>query len=711
VARNENQAEQETILERVDLMRVRELLALILALLMAMPAVAQDPQVVAANVGGMTVEELRVTVSKSLVIDYPADISRISTSNPDIVDAVPATSREFLLHGKGHGSATVVVWAKNGLRTMYNVTVEHNLDPIKRLLKDTFPNENIGVMAGRDSITLIGMVSTKDVVDRAVAIATPLAKTVVSNLSLMTVPVSRQIVIKVRFAELNRTAAQQFGVNLLTNGAGNTTGGITTQQFAAPTVGTDNRVTITDALNIFAFRRDLNLTALVRALQSQGLLQILAEPNLVTTNGKEASFLVGGEFPVPVLQGGANAGAVTIQFREFGIRLLFNPVITENNTIKLYVKPEVSTIDLANAVTLSGFTIPALATRRMETNIELGFGQSFVIAGLIDDRVTEQFNKLPGLSSIPILGALFRSRTMNRSKSELVIIVTPEVATPLNAGDPKPEPAWLKPFMMQQHPGDKVGTDLVPGISGGVAPPMRPGHTQIDRESVGNGAKAHPVTPMSNMIQVKPEEAPKADKAKDGIKAEAEPGKHNPLKLFGRKGTKAEPKAEKPAAFQFTPWSGQQSPAPLAPAIATAPETMPARETMPSRETRPAGEVKPVETVPAPENAVPVRTSPSVPVQAMVIPALTAPETAVPPPAAAESKAETPPAENVSPELKPMETKPAEAKPGEGKPAVELNPARRRLSAGITSLPPQVVGGQSTPSAGSATLPSSGAQQ
>ena len=163
--------------------------------------------------------------------------------------------------------------------------------------------------------------------------------------------------------------------------------------------------------------------------------------------------------------------------------MLFNPVITENNTIKLYVKPEVSTIDLANAVTFSGFTIPALATRRMETNIELGFGQSFVIAGLIDDRVTEQFNKLPGLANIPILGALFRSRTENRSKSELVIIVTPEVATPINAGDPKPEPAWLRQFMPQKQPGDKVGTDLVPGPGGAVLPPMLPGRTQVNYES------------------------------------------------------------------------------------------------------------------------------------------------------------------------------------------------------------------------------------
>ena len=198
--------------------------------------------------------------------------------------------------------------------------------------------------------------------------------------------------------------------------------------------GGDAAFSLTDALNVFAFRPDLNLGAVLRALQSEGVLQILAEPNLVTTTGKEASFLVGGEFPVPILQGGGNAGAVTIQFREFGIRLTFNPVVTENGTIKMYVKPEVSTIDLANAVTVSGFLIPALATRRMETNVELGPGQSFVIGGLIDDRVQDSMSKIPGLANIPLLGALFKSREERKNRTELIVMVTPEVTQAAGAG-------------------------------------------------------------------------------------------------------------------------------------------------------------------------------------------------------------------------------------------------------------------------------------
>lgn len=435
----------------------------------------------------MSVVDLSMTIGKSLVIDYPIEIGRISTSSPEVVDAVPATAKEFLLHGKGHGSATVVVWAKSGARTMYNITVEHNLDPIRKLLGETFPSEDIRIQSGRDSITLVGRVSSKEVADRALAIATPLAKTVVTNLQVAAAPVEQQIVLKVKFAELNRSAGSQFGVNLFSAGAaGGTIGGTSTNQFSAPNTSalrgrTPNSepaapvFNLTDALNIFAFRPDLNLGAVIRALQAQDILQILAEPSITTLNGKEASFLAGGEFPVPILQGGGNAGAVTVQFREYGIRLNFNPLITPNGTIKMYVKPEVSTIDLSNAVSLSGFTIPALATRRMETNVELKEGQSFMIAGLMDDRATEQMSKLPGLSNIPILGQIFKSRLERKSKTELVVIVTPEIVKPYNPDEKLPLPEfprqWLEPFKVPKP----------------VTPPVRQSSTEATKKAESDG--------------------------------------------------------------------------------------------------------------------------------------------------------------------------------------------------------------------------------
>jgi pilus assembly protein CpaC len=157
--------------------------------------------------------------------------------------------------------------------------------------------------------------------------------------------------------------------------------------------------------------------------------------------------VVGGEFPIPVVQGGANAGAVTIQFREFGVRLTFTPQITENKTIRMHVKPEVSTLDYANGLSFNGFTVPAIGTRKMETNIELGEGQTFVIAGLLDNRVTESLSRVPGLSSLPIFGNLFKSRDQTKSNTELIVMVTPEITLPIQAGEPRPMVAMPREFL------------------------------------------------------------------------------------------------------------------------------------------------------------------------------------------------------------------------------------------------------------------------
>lgn len=413
-------------------------------------------------------EEVRATQGRSLVLDYPTEIGRISTSNPDVVDAMAVTSREVLLHAKNLGSATVIVWSKSGQRTFYNISVDQNLDPIRNLLKATFPKEEIRVEAARDSVSLVGTVSSQFVADKAGVMAASLAKTVVNNLRALPANVEKQVVLRVKFAEVGRTDSFSFGTNIVSTGAMNTPFRTTTGQFSAPSPstltgsipgtisGTSSSYSLSDALNVFAFRPDLNLAAFIELLKGQGVLQILAEPNLVTSNGKEASFLVGGEFPVPVLQGGGASGAVTIQFREYGIRLTFLPVITENKTIKLYVKPEVSTIDMSAGVQFNGFTIPALATRRMETNIELAEGQSFAIGGLIDDRVSDSISKLPGLANIPILGTLFKSKKETKSRSELLVMVTPEITTAAgtvqNAVHPGMPKTFLPPLPNVQRP-------------------------------------------------------------------------------------------------------------------------------------------------------------------------------------------------------------------------------------------------------------------
>lgn len=414
----------------------------------------------AATAFGQSAEDLRLTVGKSVVIDYPSDIRQISTSSPDIVDASPVTTREILLHGKGLGNATLVVWSKTGERTFYNVTVDLNLDSLRKILKDSFPNEQIMPESSRDSLTLNGKVSTKEVADRVIAMATTYAKTVVNNMELGTPPVEKQVLLRVRFAELDRTKAEQYGVNWFSQ-AGQTGFYASTQQSGISSStsggpGAQNVVSVASALNIFAFDPKLNLGAFLQALQSESILQILAEPNLVTTNGKEAYFLVGGEFPVPVLQGGGNSGSVTVQFKEFGIRLRFTPVITGNHTIKLHMTQEVSTLDAANGVTFNGFVIPAIATRRAETDVELGEGQSFVVAGLLDNRDTESFSKLPFLGDIPVLGTLFKSKIVKKSRTDLVMLVTPDVTQPLGPNDPRPEIAFPKDFLVHLTQADML---------------------------------------------------------------------------------------------------------------------------------------------------------------------------------------------------------------------------------------------------------------
>jgi len=408
-------------------------------------------------------EDLRLTIGKSVVIDYPSDIRQISTSNPDIADASPVTTREILLHGKGIGAATMVVWSKTGQRTFYNVTVDLNLDSLRRSLREDFPADKVEVHPSRDAIALTGVVQNKDESDRISALSATYAKTVVNSLQIAS-PVDKQILLRVKFAQLDRLASQNYGVNFLSTGAANTIGGIQTGPGSASITSLQGKqgsispaavtATINNALNIFAFRPDLNLGAFIQALQGNNILQILAEPNIVTSNDKEAQFLVGGEFPVPTLQGGANSGAVTVQFREFGIRLTFHPLITANKTIKMYIKQEVSTIDTANGVVINGFTIPALATRRAETNVELGEGQSFIVAGLVDNRETDSFSKIPVLSSLPIFGSLFKVRAENKNRSELVMMITPEITEPLNPNDAKPMPTFPRDFLVRLEPGD-----------------------------------------------------------------------------------------------------------------------------------------------------------------------------------------------------------------------------------------------------------------
>ena len=268
---------------------------------------------------------------------------------------------------------------------------------------------------------------------------------------------SDQVMLRVRFAEVSRTAMQELGASFFTDiaGAGDWIGRLTTQQFAAPNFNGPNQqqfgngegFIFSDFLNLLAFNSSAHLGIVIRALQTRGLFQSLAEPNLITQNGREASFLAGGEYPYPVVQGSNLNAAVTILFKEFGVRLRFTPTIVGEDLVHLKVAPEVSALDFSNAITLAGFRIPALLTRRTETEVELRDGQTFAIAGLIDSSLTETSRKIPGLGDIPILGRLFRSRAYQRNETELIVMITPHILRRDSVGVAAQLPDLVKPFM------------------------------------------------------------------------------------------------------------------------------------------------------------------------------------------------------------------------------------------------------------------------
>jgi pilus assembly protein CpaC len=317
--------------------------------------------------------------------------------------------------------------------------------------------------------------------------------------------------IKVRFADVDRTATSQFAVNLFSTGATNTLGSITTGQSTSPIVTAaqgsgKGTYSISDALNVFLFRNDLNLGLTLQNLQSKGLLQILAEPNLLAIEGKTASFLSGGEFPFPSVQGGATSGAVTVSFRKYGVSIEFLAHITPRGTIRLQVSPEVSSLDFANAAVINGFTVPALATRRINTEIELASGQSFAIAGMLDNRFNESMTRIPGLADIPLLGKIFESRSKTRSNSELLVIVTPELVKSVPA-DQAPQLELPGSFIsgISRIPPSTPG----PSITGPV--PSKPVVNQIPVEDlieIMKQLKSVPLAPVMPTIQLVPLQNP-----------------------------------------------------------------------------------------------------------------------------------------------------------------------------------------------------------
>ncbi len=415
------------------------------------PAPASVPDQTQASGPAGTLGKLVVTVGKSLIIDSPLDIRRLSVANGDLAEAVAVNPKEVLLNGKAPGDTSLIIWQQDGARLVYDLTVRMStarLDATRQQIARDFPNENISVTFENDTAFVRGTVKDVTAAERVMAIAGTLGKTV--NLLRVDIPqVEPQIVLKVRFANIDRSVSTDLGVNLV-SGAFN-------QQTA---IGTGTPLALQDgilsgfssAVNILLFRRDINLGAAIQALENKRQLEMLAEPNLLAISGQQASFLAGGEFPFPMVQPGSGGNAITLMWREYGVRLSFLPTVTARGTIRLKVAPEVSSLDYTNAVSVQGLTVPGLSTRRVQTEVELESGQSFVIAGLLDNQATDNFSKIPGISNIPVLGKLFQSKSISRSNSELMVIITPELVRPIPANQPVPELPFSTPFLPKVGP-------------------------------------------------------------------------------------------------------------------------------------------------------------------------------------------------------------------------------------------------------------------
>jgi pilus assembly protein CpaC len=429
------------------------------SLLQAQSAAVPVPQAAGTSTQDST-NDLTVSVGKSVLVDCAHPIQRVALGLGDFATASAVTPTEILLDGKNAGETSLIIWEVGGERQFFNVSVRpasalsnDRLEGLRRELRTELPGQTVKISTDSGNIFLRGTVRDLGSSQRAVDIASTAGK-VVNLLDVMIPASDPQILLKVRFASVDRSLEKQLGINFFSSGFGNTIAGISTGQYSPPstplpTPGAAATPAITNELNLFTFLPGLNVGATLESLESKGIVQVLAQPNVLAANGKQASFLAGGEYPYPVVQGTASggAGAVTIEFKEFGVRLNFIPTVTPRGTIRLQVAPEVSSLDFTNAIEISGFDVPAINTRKVKTEVELSDGQSFAIGGLLDNRDTEAYEKIPFLGDIPILGKLFQSMQKTRTNTELIVIVTPEVVAPIQAGAPLPEIKYPTKFL------------------------------------------------------------------------------------------------------------------------------------------------------------------------------------------------------------------------------------------------------------------------
>ena len=422
--------------------RVSLLLASLITIFATSIAHAQENSYKASFSQNKEAIAVNVLVGQSRVINFDRPVGRFSVSNPDIAEAVLITPDQVLVNGKAFGQVNFIAWEQTGGQFLvFDVYVRANLSLIDSQIRALFPKEDIRLSQANGSVVISGSVKDSNT---AAQVQSVVEAANFKTVNMLTSPTSNasQIQLEVRVAEVNRNKLRDYGTSFYSVPQGGTTGYVnsgggptsvdkaTIGQTAAALEGL-----IQPALNLFLFNRQISTAAMLRVLRQEGAFRELAEPNLIAMNGQQASFLAGGEFPVPVLQTGNGNNGITIIWKEYGIRLNFKPTIIEEDHIRLELEPEVSTIDFNNGVRFNGFVVPALRTRRAKTGVELRDGQSFALAGLLDNSETKTLSRIPIVSDIPVLGNLFKSKTFEKKETELMFFVTAHMVKPVNGDD------------------------------------------------------------------------------------------------------------------------------------------------------------------------------------------------------------------------------------------------------------------------------------
>ena len=467
------------------------LVVAIIVILVAAPRAQQPAPTFAASAAAPSAAPAAMTdaptdvdllVGRSTVLNIGSPIARVSLTVPDIADAMVTTPTQLLIHGKQPGTISLFVWDRAGAIRTFEVKVRRDLTPLIAHLKQLFPNESITVMGSGKDVVVSGTVTSKYVMEKAAEVAggyVDKKENVVNLLQQQEGIASNQVMLRVRFAEVSRSALQELGASFFANNARSKWfGRTTTGQFPAPEWDEQGRLVFSDFLNLFVLNSKEGLGAVVRALSNKGLFQSLAEPNLIASNGKEASFLAGGEYPYPIATPSGSGTSFSIMFKEYGVRLNFTPTVLGGDMVHIKVRPEVSALDFANAITLEGFRIPALTTRRTETEVELHDGQTFAIAGLMNNTLTTALSKIPGIGDIPILGLLFQSKAHQKNQTELVVMITPQIIKRGQPGVSEGLPSLVEPYLGPNNkplpnPGAYVGSPRYP-VTKVLRPRRRP---------------------------------------------------------------------------------------------------------------------------------------------------------------------------------------------------------------------------------------------